>query len=115
MHPRSRVLMLRISWGITGFLTAKRLHIVAQGKQRRVLRAFVSPWVEETRDPRPRIQGFFLRRVVEAETCRGFFAASADRRPMATVSPRPRPSLPANPGRRQCSQDSHCLALGYVV
>ena len=64
--------MLRISWGITGFLTAKRLHIVAQGKQRRVLRAFVSPWVEETRDPRPRIQGFFLRRVVEAETCRGY-------------------------------------------
>jgi hypothetical protein len=115
MHPRSRVLMLRISWRITRFLTAKRLYIVAQGKRRRVLRAFVSPWVKEARDPRPRTQRFFRRRVIEAEACRGFFAASADRRPMATVSPRPRPSMPANPGRRQYSQDSHCLALGYVV
>ena len=115
MHPHSRVWMLRISWAITRFFTAKRLDIVAQGKRRRVLRAFVSPWVEEARDPRPRTPRFFRRRVVEAETCRGFFAASADRRPMAMVSPRPRLSMPANPGRRQCSQDSHCLALGYDV
>ena len=90
MHPRWRVLMLRISWGITRFLTAKRLYIVAQGKQRRVLRAFVSPWVEEARDPRPRTPRFFRRRVVEAETCRGFFTASANFRAKATVTPRPR-------------------------
>ena len=37
MHPHSRVWMLRISWAITRFFTAKRLDIVAQlviGKER---------------------------------------------------------------------------------
>ena len=57
---------------------------------------------------------FFGRPVAEAETDRGFFAPSAHRRAISTISPRPRPSLSPNLGRRQCSQGSHCLAPGYV-
>ena len=63
----------------------KGLHILAQGKHTRVWRVFVSPWVEE----RPSNQRWFGRRVTEAETGRGFMAASATCRTKADVTPRP--------------------------
>ncbi len=62
------------------YLTPKEFNTVAQGKKTRVVRAFVPPWVEETRDSRPSNQRCFGRRVTEAETCRCFLAASVTRR-----------------------------------
>ena len=71
----------------------------------------MSPWVVETRDPRPRTRRFVRRRVVEAETCRGFFAASANFRAKATVTPRPR----ALCHRTQGGGKARIAWLGYGV
>ena len=71
--------------------------MIAQGKQTRVLRVFVSPWVEETPDSRPSKQRWFGRRVTEAETGRGFIAASATCRTKADVTPRPPPGVLIEP------------------
>ena len=97
------------------YLTPKEFNTIAQGKKTRVVRAFVPPWVEETRDCRPSHQRCFGRRVTEAETFRGFLAASVTRRTKTDIIPRPPLPLSPNPGRRQGSQNSHCLALGYGV
>ena len=56
-----------------------------------------------------------VRRVAEAESWRGCVAASTTRRMKTYGTPRPPIGLSPNPGRRQSSQDSHRLALGYVV
>ena len=58
---------------------------------------FVSPWVEETPDSRPSKQRWFGRRVTEAETGRGFIAASATCRTKADVTPRPPPGVLIEP------------------
>ena len=79
----------------------KGLHMIAQGKQTRVLRVFVSPWVEETPDSRPSKQRWFGRRVTEAETGRGFIAASATCRTKADVTTRPPPGVLIEPRATQ--------------
>ncbi len=58
---------------------------------------FVSPWVEETPDSRPSKQHCIGRRVTEAETGRGFIAASATRRTKADLTPRPPPGFMIEP------------------
>ena len=84
-------------FGLSISFAPKGLHILAQGKQTRVLRVFVSPWVEETPDSRPSKQRWFGRRVTEAETGRGFIAASATCRTKADVTPRPPPGVLIEP------------------
>ena len=58
---------------------------------------FVSPWVEETPESRPSKQRWFGRRVTEAETGRGFIAASATCRTKADVTARPPPRVLIEP------------------
>jgi len=84
-------------FGLSISFALKGLHILAQGKQTRVLRVFVSPWVEETPDSRPSKQRWFGRRVTEAETGRGFIAASATCRTKADVTARPPPRVLIEP------------------
>ena len=84
-------------FGLSISFALKGLHILAQGKQTRVWRVFVSPWVEETPDSRPSKQRWFGRRVTEAETGRGFIAASATCRTKADVTPRPPPGVLIEP------------------
>ena len=84
-------------FGLSISFALKGLHILAQGKQTRVWRVFVSPWVEETPDSRPSKQRWFGRRVTEAETGRGFMAASAACRTKADVTPRPPPGVLIEP------------------
>ena len=57
----------------------------------------MSPWVEETPDSRPSKQRCIGRRVTEAETGRGFIAASATCRTKADVTTRPPPGVLIEP------------------
>ena len=93
----------------------ERAQQTSPGQGRASAASVPPPWVQETGDCRPSAQRCFIRSVTEAETYRGLVAASTNNRPQTDVTPRPRFPLTTNPGRRQCSQDSHCLALGYIV
>ena len=84
-------------FGLSISFAPKGLHMIAQGNQTRVWRVFVSPWVEETPNSRPSKQRWFGRRVTEAETGRGFIAASATCRTKADVTPRPPPGVLIEP------------------
>ena len=83
---------------------------------------FVPPWVYESLDSRPRKQRSIGGRVGEAETGRGFVAASATRRLKAEVTPRPRLTLVIEPRAAAMLADQPAVgarriacALGYVV